>query len=139
MNDNDKEAFNKYICSHDQGILQHSDDTDIDVAERAWQAACEYKQKEINEIELREAKTNRGFVELASKFCSLRSENEKLRNCAEFYADTGSWEAVQASDDSTVSGVISQDDIYEPWGEQGISVGGRRAKEVLKELDKENG
>ncbi len=50
MNDKDKEAFNKYICSHDQGILQHSDDTDIDVAERAWQAACEYKQKEINDI-----------------------------------------------------------------------------------------
>lgn len=50
MNDKDKEAFIKYICSHDQGILQHSDDTDIDVAERAWQAACEYMQEEYSNI-----------------------------------------------------------------------------------------
>jgi hypothetical protein len=30
--------FTEYICQHDQGILQRGDDTDIDVAERAFQA-----------------------------------------------------------------------------------------------------
>ena len=58
--DSDIEAFGKYICQHDQGILESAGDTDIDIAERAWQAAClyikvwkaavEYKQKEIDEL-----------------------------------------------------------------------------------------
>lgn len=142
MKDQDREAFEKWkenasatrdeirkfeaMSEHEK--IQHC-------IELTWQAACEYKQKEINEIELREAKTNRGFVELASKFCSLRTENLKLIECVEFYADTGSWDAVEASDTSVISGVIVDSDIYSPWEEQGISVGGKRAKEVLKELD----
>ena len=75
MNDKDKEAFNKYICTHDQGILQHSDDTDIDVAERAWQAVCEYKQKEIDELK---AENTELVMKLQSRIESLIAENDNL-------------------------------------------------------------
>ena len=40
----------------------------------AWQAACEYKQSQVNEIELKEIKINRAFVELAAKFVKLQEE-----------------------------------------------------------------
>lgn len=43
-------TFAEYICQHDQGILQRGDDTDIDVAERAWAAAVESKAHEIAEL-----------------------------------------------------------------------------------------
>lgn len=62
-------------------------------------------------------------------------EFDLLEERQEFYADAGSWDAVEASDTSIISGVIADSDIYSPWGEQGISVGGKMAKEVLKELE----
>lgn len=46
MNDNDKQAFADFICQHDQGILQAGDESELDMAERVWAAACEYKEKE---------------------------------------------------------------------------------------------
>ena len=82
MNDKDKEAFNKYICTHDQGILQHSDDTDIDVAERAWQAACEYKQKEIDElrVKLNVCKNDYWFmINLIERYSS--DKDQVLKDC----------------------------------------------------------
>jgi lipopolysaccharide biosynthesis regulator YciM len=51
---------------------------------KSWQAAIEYKQEEV---ELREIKVNRSFVELASKYCELQAEKKKLREALKFYAD----------------------------------------------------
>lgn len=91
MNDKDKEAFNKYICSHDQGILQHSDDTDIDVAERAWQAALEYKQKEIDELKDQIDHQDSLIFELdqnvqvfMEKSKALQAENERLKEAISY-------------------------------------------------------
>jgi hypothetical protein len=49
MNIKDKEAFADFVCQHDQGILQAGDESELDMAERVWQAACEYKDKDILE------------------------------------------------------------------------------------------
>jgi hypothetical protein len=46
MNDKDKEEFADFVCKHDQGILQAGDESELDMAERVWQAACEYKDRE---------------------------------------------------------------------------------------------
>lgn len=79
MNDKDKEAFGEWWDKNgvyrDEGYATVKD---FVICEEVWRVACEYKQKEIIEIELREAKSNRGFVELASKFCKLQAKNEKL-------------------------------------------------------------
>jgi hypothetical protein len=37
-----KKAFSVYVFSHDQGILERSDDSDLDIAERAWQACADW-------------------------------------------------------------------------------------------------
>ena len=63
-----------------------------------------------------------------------QAENAILRECAEFYADTGSWYAVECSDTSIVSGVILESDCYETWEKTEISVGGKRARQCLREL-----
>lgn len=144
MNEKDKEAFEKWnndsssLSSEQVRMFREMNEQErIKFAlEQGWQAACEYKQKEIDELEKEQVRHIDILKdEFGTIIKSLQAENEKLRDCAKFYADTGSWYAVQASDYSTISGIISQYDIYEPWGEQGISVGGRRAKEVLKELE----
>jgi regulator of replication initiation timing len=77
MNDKDKEAFNEW---------RNSTSTRLDIHD-AWQAACEYKQKEIEEVELREIKVNRSFVELASKYCELQAENKEWKEAARSEAE----------------------------------------------------
>lgn len=74
MNDKDKEAFN---------VWRNSTSTRLDIHD-AWQAACEFKQEEIETVELREIKVNRSFVELADKYCELQAENKKLREALEY-------------------------------------------------------
>jgi len=89
MNDKDKEAFDKWI---DSDVLSH-DETNrfknmseqervVFVTERTWQAACEYKQKEIDELTSVLDFKKETTVE-------LQAENKKLREALEFYADGG--------------------------------------------------
>lgn len=122
---NDKEAFRAWadkievewgIDGHKVTLFSRLD------MEEAWQAACEYKQEEIDAYK----------DEINQK---LQAENAKLRYCVEFYADTVSWDAVECSDTSIVSGVILESDCYETWEKTEISVGGKRARQVLKELE----
>jgi hypothetical protein len=136
MNKQDKEAFNKYICSHDQGILQHSDDTEIDVAERAWQAACEYKQKEIDE--LKNGKGACPTCEPVAEFNQkLEAENAKLRDCIEFYADKSNWNPHVCDSWSGLLTAFGADN--DPDNDVEVLnnefIDGKRARQVLKELD----
>lgn len=129
MNDKDKEAFNKYICSHDQGILQHSDDTGIDVAERAWQAACEYKQKEVDEL-LENEETLRNHMNSIGyrKLKKIQAENAKLRECVEFYADKNKSNSIFNPDYQNEEDCDFHEDTQ-------FTHFGKYARQVLKELD----
>jgi multidrug resistance efflux pump len=56
------ENFGEYVYTHDQGIMERSDDSDLDIAERAWQAATIASEKKhqdniagiINQIKIRD-------------------------------------------------------------------------------------
>ena len=52
-----REWFKQYLISHDQGILSIGDESEIDVAERAFQhaikLASEHHKKEIEELQKR--------------------------------------------------------------------------------------
>lgn len=54
MNDQDKEAFEKWVESEDRhdGVFGNNNNFTRDswIAEMTWQAACEYKQKEIDKL-----------------------------------------------------------------------------------------
>lgn len=73
MRDKDKKAFIEYICRHDQGILQAGDESELDMAERVWQAACEYKDKEL--LEWKEAARSE-----AEEVNRLQAENADLKD-----------------------------------------------------------
>jgi hypothetical protein len=68
MNDKDKEAFKAWYL----GINCYKE-----ISRDAWQAACEYKDKEINDDEelLRDHMNSIGYRELKK----LQAENKKLR------------------------------------------------------------
>lgn len=81
-------------------------------------------------------------VELENRnkeFCQRETYSERERKllvkkleiavkALEFYAKTESWEA---------DGWIANADLHEPWGDQGISLGGKCAIEALKIIRKE--
>ena len=66
MNDKDKKAFGKWF----ENNWQDSDDKDVFT--QAWQAACLYKQKEIDELKLEYDK----LTDWASEYVA---ENAKLK------------------------------------------------------------
>ena len=122
MNDKDKVAFDIWI-----GIDKLYDPWRIKLAEMSWQAACEYKQKEIDELKDQIDHQDSLIFELdqnvqvfMEKSKALQAENAKLRECVEFYADRTNW---------------SFDDVINESVHHGR--GGKRARQVLKELDEE--
>ena len=126
----------------------------------AAQEAAHYTwlDDKIREVELREVRANRLVVDLARQLTDLQNayetlnahdemliatvdklkeENKKLVEALKFYADTNNWDAAEGVHDSVISGVITGADHYEPWGEAGIAVGGKLARQVLKEVGEE--
>lgn len=82
MNDKDKEAF-KIYCGKEQVLS----------AELLWQAACEYKQKEIDKdkiLILELSIENSHYFNLIAK---LQVENEKLRESLEVLRQNLKWDA----------------------------------------------
>lgn len=69
----------------------------------------------------------------------LQAENAKLRECVEFYADTGNWYAVDCDplygSPSIVEGIIDFSDIEDSSHGTEIRYGGKRARQALKELE----
>jgi len=136
MNDKDKEAFEKWWQQLYDNHVEFRDWQGCDLAtdgkedmRYGWQAACEYKQKEIDDLnKYVEFQANvmcdMGEIILENK--KLQSENSKLRECVEFYAKTETWDA---------DGWVVNSDIYAPWDKFGVMVGGKRARQVLKELE----
>jgi hypothetical protein len=81
MKDKDKEEFVNWYKNKE---------SEFDNCKEAFQAACEYKDKQINSLEVEKQKL---FVKLSkeleaekAKVSKLKEENEKLKECIRFYA-----------------------------------------------------
>lgn len=74
MNDKDKEAFYKWWTSNKYELSpfywSNTSLIGIEIA-NTWQAACEYKQKEIDSIDC--------YIERDEKIKKLQAENAKLK------------------------------------------------------------
>ena len=131
MKDKDKKAFTEYMAENlPYSYYQSYSCQDL----VTWQVACEYKQKEIDELQAENENLRERIFMKSILVDSLKAENAKLRECVEFYADTNNWDAADGVHDSIISGVITGADHYEPWGNTGIAVGGKLARQTLKEL-----
>lgn len=91
MNDKDKEAFEKWWHDRYDEHVQFRDWQGCDLLHEGkddnkdgWQAACEYKQKEIDEL-LKQLKHEHDLYKKHLKV--YEDENAKLRECVEFYAN----------------------------------------------------
>ena len=122
MNDKDKESFNKW---HYQNISNPP--TLNDLIQKAWSDACEYKQKEIDEIKNvtywtveQDGKVTRHIS--ISEIEKLQAENAKLRKCVEFYSVNGLSKA-------TVGTKIDTKLTHQFY------INGEYARQVLKELE----
>lgn len=81
----DKEAFQKYAGTEDGSNLLFEGP-----AFDAWEAAVEYKQKQINNLEIEKQKM---FIKMSkeleaekNKTAKLEEDNKKLIDCVNFYA-----------------------------------------------------
>lgn len=146
MNDKDKKAFDEW---------RNSTSTRLDIHD-AWQAACEYKDKEqyiegsIHESDgikremtwkessdMMEKMYQNSIARLDREYKRIRelqTENKKLREALEFYANYDNWRkefgnkleynAHRIKDDFTL------DENFTPYG-------GKRAREALKQTKEE--
>ena len=77
MNDKDKKAFGKWF----ENNWQDSDDKDVFT--QAWQSACEYKQKEIDDLKLEYDKLTDWASEYVAENAKLNQEIEKFKGYLE--------------------------------------------------------
>lgn len=137
MNDKDKEAFEEWYKINfselvkEAGLAKMQNDFI-----KAWQAACEYKQKEIDELEeslaTRLAKSYIAGKDLSkiiqknltNEVEKLQAENTKLRECLKFYAEP--WERGELDGELLVRKLESYDSFIEVH---------YKARQCLKELE----
>lgn len=123
MNEKDKEAFEKWWRENMPNPDWLSSDHSTDVC-KAWEAACEFKQREIDELEETALKQNQENDLLWSSNKKLQAENAKLKECVKFYAD---YRNHGFPGDAEISD-------YEK-DKLSFFKQGKRARQVLKELD----
>jgi hypothetical protein len=140
MNDKDKQEFLKWIVTklieEDQDYIKKGEISPYfkpsykngkpDINE-AWQAACEYKDKEIMN-EVRQTPSGVSVVKFNKELVrkeieKLEAENKKLREALQWYADRKNCD--------------NPDFVHIEIDEHGeeIADGGYRAREALKEVD----
>ena len=150
MNDKDKEAFEKWY----QQYFKISGITILNIPHHfteTWQAACEYKQAEIDEVRINANDVIVQTLNLSREMDKLQAENAKLRECVEFYADEKTWNkrsilpgniyspqymSIEINYDAYLHEVSKDGAGYSgEWYKNSGYVGGKRARQVLKELD----
>ena len=117
MNDQDKEAFEKWWDE-----IRLRGQSTFGIVAITWQAACEYKQKEIDRLQ--------------AKLETEKAKSLKLVEALEFYAETGNW--TRSLEQSSALLEINDEDVS--WTDTGgtygeILSGGKRARQCLKELE----
>ena len=135
MNDQDKEAFVNWY----QEYFKINGITILNIPHHfieAWQAACEYKQKEYSNI-------MDAMTQTSQYNSKLQAENAKLRECVEFYAGRFSWTESEHPTHEYYAGAIIEDDSLVEYTEKDGDVfrdysGGKRARQVLKKLEPKN-
>ena len=82
MNDKDKEAYEKYLIENNVNQRQIWNELSLD---EIWQAACDYKQKEIDELE----KEKDYLCQKMENMRSIYKDSEKLQaeNAKKFSAE----------------------------------------------------
>jgi hypothetical protein len=128
MNDKDKEAFVKYMGEN----LPYSYYVSYYCPElKTWQAACEYKHEEIKKLSYFKDVYNSlidGAAKDTEKINELQTENKKLREALEFYANCT--RLMLDVKDLPIDPIIG-----EPmFSSKSIMDNGDRAREALKEL-----
>jgi len=89
------------------------------------------QQLESLEKENKDLKERLKWVSYKKEKQALEQQLEEAVEVIEFYGDTTNWDSKDGLNDTCIDGVITYSDIYSPWGEVGISVGGKRANEFL--------
>lgn len=129
MSDQDKQAFEKWWMEgfkgmSDMDVIKYKD-VGKQTSLHGWEAACEYKQKEIE--------TLKDGSYWLSDIEKLQAENAKLKECVEFYANQSNWmgwyrdvDTIRSSDCEPAKSIEDDFDIL---------LGGKRARQVLKELE----
>jgi hypothetical protein len=84
MKDELKESFAEYLCEHDQGILQRGDDTDIDVAERAFQRAWEIQQDKVESLKQLESDLKQVASLILTTCYTVNDKGERVMDGNEF-------------------------------------------------------
>lgn len=130
MKSEDKEAFEKWYSKKTSEVLWEDFNGD-EIVIKAWQAACRYKQKEIDarksELDyaariLTDVQADK--LEMRGTIQKLQAENAKLRECVGFYADKDNW----------IKPYIPKTEHYLAKYKY-HKTGSKRARQVLKELD----
>lgn len=106
----DKELFEEWFLNYPSWLVIMSRQ---EACQKAWEAACEIKNKKIKELE------------------------EKLnvaREALEFYGDGGNWFGVEDYNGDYVSGKINERDIV--YDSTFNGQGGKRAIEALEKIGK---
>lgn len=121
MNDKDKEAFEKWAeeNGHTETRVRLTELVTVysELSREAWQAACEFKEKEIDELKLEYDK----LTDWASEYVA---KNRKLKECVKWYADPKNCDNI--------------DFTHCEWcerTEEEIADAGFRARQCLKELE----
>lgn len=76
-------------------------------------------------------------VNMIATISDLSKELKEAREVIKFYSETENWDTKNGKCDTYIDGVISYCDVYAPWGDQGISVGGKRARELLSKYKRD--
>lgn len=145
MNEKEKEAFEKHLdemigSSTTRRKFYGGEGSGTVAATRtAWQAACEYKQEEIETVINENTHYFESLTKCEDKLEKLQAENKKLREALKFYADRNNWKFHSYSGDC--KDVIDFNDLdcrsYTVEADFACSSGGRRAREALKEVGEE--
>lgn len=139
MNDKDKEEFDKwfleaYRYDYHKLVIPES----VNPQKEAWQAACEYKDKEIDDIYVGWQLALDYVNNSKDEIFKLEAENKKLREALEFYADYQNWKF----SDKYACIIWMDHDNYPSHingrkinGYESLFVSGKIAREALKEVN----
>lgn len=131
MSIKDKEAFDEFFEEDSLSQMEHrlflamsENQRIIFASERSWYAACQHKQKEIDELKLK-------IMDIKGKRNKVEFENAKLKECVEFYAKQSNWMGWHRDVDSMPFDTEPAKAISDEFD---IMLGGKRARQCLKEL-----